>query len=221
MDEGIYSWQRSDFSIVLIVLSYSTVGLTNHPLVGHLACAVCRSFPGMLIARFFLGIGGSTFSTMVGGIISDIFNAPSRSLPMALFSTFGISFTGAGPLVSGFIADNLSWRWIHWVQLIFNGVLMAVAVVVLKETRGSVLLSRKAEALNIWLDERGYDGKRWKARADEERESFTLMVKVSLTRPFRLLLTESIVFWFTLWVTIAWGVLYLYGIGYLWWRAAR
>jgi MFS family permease len=163
----------------------------------------------MLVARFFLGCGGSTFSTMVGGIISDVFHAPSRGLPMALFSFFGLAFTGVGPLVSGFINDNLSWRWIHWVQLIMNGVVMSISFVVLKETRGSVLLSRRAKAVNKWLDEKGDRGKRWKAKADEERESFVTMVSVSLTRPFRLLFTESVVFWFSLWVSFAWGVLYL------------
>lgn len=40
----------------------------------QLCCAVTRSFPGMLVARFFAGVGGSTFSTMVGGVVSDIYN---------------------------------------------------------------------------------------------------------------------------------------------------
>ena len=42
--------------------------------VSQLCCAVTRSFPGMLVARFFSGVGGSTFSTMVGGVISDIYH---------------------------------------------------------------------------------------------------------------------------------------------------
>lgn len=41
----------------------------------QLCCAVTRSFPGMLVARFFAGVGGSTFSTMVGGVISDIYHS--------------------------------------------------------------------------------------------------------------------------------------------------
>lgn len=39
----------------------------------QLCCAVTRSYPGMLLARFFAGVGGSTFSTMVGGVVSDIY----------------------------------------------------------------------------------------------------------------------------------------------------
>ena len=40
----------------------------------QLCCAVTRSYPGMLVARFFAGVGGSTFSTMVGGVVSDIYH---------------------------------------------------------------------------------------------------------------------------------------------------
>ena len=41
----------------------------------QLCCAVTRSYPGMLLARFFAGVGSSTFSTMVGGVMSDIYHA--------------------------------------------------------------------------------------------------------------------------------------------------
>ena len=42
--------------------------------ISQLCCAVTRSYPGMLLARFFAGVGGSTFSTMVGGVVSDIYH---------------------------------------------------------------------------------------------------------------------------------------------------
>ena len=45
----------------------------------QLCCAVTRSFPGMLLARFFAGVGGSTFSTMVGGVISDLYHTQGQS----------------------------------------------------------------------------------------------------------------------------------------------
>lgn len=182
--------------------------------VCHLATALCRSSTGMIITRFFLGVGGSTFGALIGGIISDIYLAPDRGFPMALFAMFGLGFIGVGPLVSGVIAEHLSWRWIHWLQLIFNGVLMAVSFLVLKETRGSALLSRKAKALNKFLDESGDRGNRWKVKADEERESIAVMVRVSLTRPFRFLVTEPVVFWFSCWLTFAWGILYMWANDY-------
>lgn len=62
----------------------------------------------------------------------------------------------------------------------------------LKETRGNVLLGRKAMALNAWLDEQEQMyGKqigrrlRWKVKVDEVTQSVSNMIKMSLTRAFR------------------------------------
>ncbi|KAF2655037.1 MFS general substrate transporter [Lophiostoma macrostomum CBS 122681] len=195
-------------------------------------CQLCsgltRSYAGMLVVRFFVGVGGSTFSTMVGGVVSDIYHTEDRNTPMALFSGSALFGTGWGPLICGFIAQNTTWRWIFYMQTITNGLVVALIIVVFQETRGSVLLSRKAKALNQWYDAReaaGYHGFnmsdskglgsttsqriRWKVKADEERSSLTKMIGISLYRPFHLLLTEPVVFWFSLWVAFSWAVLYL------------
>lgn len=107
----------------------------------------------------------------------------------------------------------------------------------LSETRGSVLLIRKANALNKYyeaLEAAGYVGVqvslttadeaekstssatsttirrlRWKVKAAEERGSLREMLSISLFRPFHLLFTEPVVFSFSLWVSFAWAVLYL------------
>jgi MFS family permease len=114
-------------------------------------------------------------------------------------SLFG---SGLGPLCSGFIAQNLSWRWVFYVQAIHCSFLILLVICFFKETRGSVLLSRKASVLNQWYEERekagfvGFDmhsedGKktekqriRWKVKSDEERESLGKMIGISLYRPF-------------------------------------
>ena len=172
--------------------------------VCQLCCAVTRSFPGLLVARFFAGVGGSTFSTMVGGVLSDIYHKEDRNTPMALFAGAALFGTGLGPMVSGFIAQNVSWRWVFYVQIISCGLVILAVVTFFKETRGSVLLSRKAQILNQWYEARekaGYSGLvypptsdgvktrseriRWKVKSDEERETLAKMIGISLYRPFR------------------------------------
>ena len=171
----------------------------------QVCCAVTRSFPGMLVARFFVGVGGSTFSTMIGGVISDIYHAKDRNTPMALFSGSALFGTGLGPLVSGLIAQHLDWRWVFWIQVITCGSIILAILLFFKETRGSVLLSRKAALLNKWYEAReeiglfGFDvltsdndsktesqRLRWKVKSDEERETLAKMIGISLYRPFRM-----------------------------------
>ena len=194
----------------------------------QLCCGLTRSYGGMLAARFFAGVGGSTFSTMVGGVVSDIYHTADRNTPMALFSGAALFGTGLGPLFAGFVAQNVSWRWVFYVQAILDALIILLVAVSFKETRGSVLLSRRAKALNDWyaaMEEAGYigfimhiaDGEtnmkseriRWKVKADEERDSLAKMIGISVFRPFHLLSTEPVVFFFSLWVAFSWAVLYL------------
>jgi len=91
------------------------------------------------------------------------------------------------------------------------------------------LQSKKAKCLNAWYEARergGYFGFdmtagegaerreesqriRWLVKSDEERESIHKMVGISVYRPFHLLFTEPVVFFFSLWVAFSWAVLYL------------
>ena len=146
---------------------------------------------------------------------------------MALFSGAVLFASGLGPLCSGFIAQHLEWRWVFYVQTITCFVVVAMVAFFFKESRGAVLLSHKAKVLNSWMEDRekiglfGFEMRvegegrtisqriRWKVKSDEERETLGKMVGISLYRPFHLLFTEPVVFWFSLWAAFAWAVLYL------------
>jgi multidrug resistance protein len=196
--------------------------------VFQLTCGLTPTFAGMLIARFLAGCMSSTFSTLVGGVVSDIYNAKDRNTAMALFSGAAMCGTGLGPLISSILVTYTTWRWCFYLQVITDGVLMVFLIFLFKETRGSVLLSRKAKALNKWYDQLESEGHygvvmpsadetseqtvqriRWKVLADEERGSIFQMIRISLWRPFYMLLTEPTVFFFSLWISFSWSVLYL------------
>jgi MFS family permease len=141
---------------------------------------------------------------MVGGVISDIYHAEHRNTPMALFAGAALFGTGLGPLISSNIVSHTTWRWVYWSHGMVNGAFVVIMYFCLSETRGSILLSRKAHALNKWYESceaAGYYGVvfpsdvpekrpvrriRWKVKADEERESIFKMISISCYRPFRM-----------------------------------
>lgn len=157
----------------------------------------------VLIGRFLGGAFGSTGSTLVGGTLSDIWETKDRGLPMALFSVGAIFGTGIGPVWSGWVAQDLSWRWIQWIQAAFTAGGFVLLVIFSPETRGSVILTRRAAKLR---KETGDN--RYRARAEAERASIAVLIKTSLTRPLWLLISEPIVFFFSLWISLLWGVMY-------------
>lgn len=181
---------------------------------------------------------------MVGGVISDIYHAHERNTPMALFSAAALFGTGLAPLIAGVIVSRTTWRWLFYSHAIVSAAFVIVIYFFFKETRGSVLLSRKAAKLNKYyeqLEEAGHHGVmlsseespdeksirriRWKVKSDEQRASLVSMIQISVSRPFRkfnqsligsranilpdMLFTEPVVFFFSLWVSFSWAVLYL------------
>lgn len=142
---------------------------------------------------------------------------------MALFSGAALFGTGLAPMLAGAVVQHTTWRWVWYSHAIVSAVFVIIIYFFFKETRGSVLLSRKAKALNTYyekLESAGHYGVimsdketvkriRWKVKSDEERASLAQMISISCYRPFHLLVTEPTVFFFSLWVSFSWAVLYL------------
>ena len=112
---GITTW-GAGFAIVAMVLAPLSELRGRKPVfivsgiifvISQLCCVITRSYSGMLIARFFVGVGASTFSAMVGGVLDDIYHAQDRNAPMAFFSSGVFIGTGLGPMISGINAQVL------------------------------------------------------------------------------------------------------------------
>lgn len=140
---------------------------------------------------------------MVGGVISDFYHAEERNTPMVVFSGAALFGTGLAPLLSSIIVYHTTWRWVFYSHAIVSGAFVVLILFFFKETRGSVILSRKAKALNTYyekLEAAGHHGVilsdggagqektkriRWKVKADEQRASLGRMISISCYRPFR------------------------------------
>ncbi|KAI9172629.1 Efflux pump atB [Paramyrothecium foliicola] len=178
--------------------------------LGTVGCAVTDSFAGMLVSRLIVGIGASVFATVTGGVVGDLFRKEDRNTPMALFSASIFGGTGLGPLVSGVAVDRLGWRWIFYLQLIAIGATTLATILFFKETRSNVILQRKCAALN--KRNRGVlvSGRQVCFRPQVEERKISLgVIWGNFIFPLRLLVTESVVFWFSAWLSFGWSILYM------------
>ena len=131
----------------------------------------------------------------------------ARSLPMSLFGFTSVAGIALGPFVGSVIVQinkTDPWRWIFYVQIIYNAGLIPIFWFILHETRGDVILARRAKKL------RKETGKPVYAESELNRESTVALLKKSFARPAKMLTTEPVVIFFTLWVSFAWGILFLF-----------
>src|ERR1700761_7619641 len=95
-------------------------------LVGSLLSGVSGSM-GMLIAcRALQGIGGGGLNSLVQAITGDLIPARQRAKYQSYLGIVATLAIIAGPLLGGLFVDDLSWRWIFFVNLPIGAVALAV-----------------------------------------------------------------------------------------------
>ena len=86
-------------------------------LVGSVLCGISQNMTELILFRAIQGIGGGGLIVVTIAVVGDIIPPRDRGKYQGFFgAVFGVS-TVIGPLLGGFFVDNLSWRWIFYVNL--------------------------------------------------------------------------------------------------------
>ncbi|CAG8922792.1 unnamed protein product [Penicillium salamii] len=169
-----------------------------------LACAVADSFASLLVFRLFNGMVASAPIATVGGLFADVHDDPTlRGRLMAYYmacTTFGPII---GPWVSGFVAV-VSWRWCFWIGLILAGASLPL-VIFMPETYAPVILKRRAQKLR-----KDTGNSSIVSPLEVQSRNLREMIIVTISRPFRMMLHESIVSLTSLYLALAYAIFYLY-----------
>src|SRR4051795_2502893 len=98
-------------------------------LIGSLLCGIAQNMPELIAFRALQGLGAGGLLTTSIAVVGDIIPPRDRGRYQGIFgAVFGVS-TVIGPLLGGFFVDNLSWRWIFYVNLPIGGAALAVIAV--------------------------------------------------------------------------------------------
>jgi EmrB/QacA subfamily drug resistance transporter len=94
--------------------------------LGSAACGFAHSMPFLIVARAVQGLGAGALVPLAMTIIGDIFTLDERAKMQGLFSgVWGLSSV-VGPILGGFITDQLSWRWVFYINLPVGIAAMAI-----------------------------------------------------------------------------------------------
>ncbi len=85
--------------------------------IGSALCGAAPSLGILIAARLFQGLGGSLIFAVNIALLTSVFPASERGRALGLNAVVVALGISAGPTIGGIITQNLTWRWIFYVNV--------------------------------------------------------------------------------------------------------
>ena len=85
--------------------------------ISSVLCGMSTSLTQMIIFRLIQGVGGAFLPAVAQSYISQNFNAQEQPKIMMVYSLSVVMGPVIGPIFGGALAENMSWRWVFYVNV--------------------------------------------------------------------------------------------------------
>lgn len=110
-------------------------------LVASALCAAAPSIELLIVARFLQGIGGALLTPASLAIIAAVFHPDDRARAIGLWAGFGAIAGAIGPLLGGYMTDEVSWRAVFLVNFPLGIFVVVAANLHVPETRDPTVVA--------------------------------------------------------------------------------
>jgi EmrB/QacA subfamily drug resistance transporter len=120
-------------------------------LIGSVLCGQARSMEQLVVFRAVQGLGAGGVLPLAFTIVGEVFSLEQRTRMQGLFSgVWGVSSV-IGPLIGGFLVDQVSWHWVFLINILPGAIAVALVWVALQHfpraTAGKVVVDYAGAAL--------------------------------------------------------------------------
>ncbi|MBZ9856290.1 DHA2 family efflux MFS transporter permease subunit [Mesorhizobium sp. CA13] len=130
--------------------------------VASVLCGFAQSLPQIVGFRLLQGLFGAALVPLSQSILLDIYSVEERGSAMALFGVSVMVGPVLGPVIGGWLTENVSWRWVFYINVPIGALAFAGVSMFVQETKtdlkarldwlGFGMLSITIAALQMFLD---------------------------------------------------------------------
>ena len=114
-------------------------------LIGSALSGLSQNMGMLILFRGIQGVGAGSLFPVALAVIGDLFTPQERGKYQGLFgAVFGIAFI-LGPLIGGFLTEQVSWHWIFYVNIPIG----IVALIVIQRLLPTVKTARASRNFDI------------------------------------------------------------------------
>jgi len=211
---SITSWSVGGAIFVIIFIPlledigvlYGFLGFYLFFLLMLIPQALAQNYATLVVTRFFAGGAVALLANTISTTIPDLWEDDrGRTIPVSLYILcYTAGATLGPPLFAGVIQHIGNWRWIFYIQLMVYGALYPLFIVLMKETRASIILRRRAKKL------RKETGRAIYAPVELQKTNILQTVAQSAYRPLFLLFTEPVLAASAIWSAFAFGTVFMF-----------
>ena len=175
-------------------------------IVFQLAVGFAPNVTVFFLFRWITGFVGSPCLSNGGGTIHDLYTPLTVPYLICLWASAGVCGPVFGPIIGGYVAPAMGWRWTIWVFTWLCCLVLLLLFFLSPETSAANILYNRAKRLR-----KATGISRLKSQSEIDAENHTSKdVWILLSRAFILTFTEPIILFMNLYAGLLYGLLFLW-----------